>query len=486
MPRSSATPQAPRLAFGILILLFVDFIWVASSELTEYIFKQQHYNKPFFSTYVKTSLFMLYLPGFILYKPWRDQCMKGNPFASNGVNPHGNGYHSLNSGDTDDMDATDDGEEGDSEVEDNSLSTPSFQPVSGITDKSSASGTDSEPDSSSKKVRFSRVAEVREMSASEALQANLSRLSYAASLRAAAALQRAAVRLTIAETARLALTFSVMWFMGNYSYQAALSDTEAGIVNVLSASSCFFTLVLSALFPSNAADSPTLTKAFAVAFTIAGVVLVSYSDIKIESGRFPLGSLWALSGTVFYSSYIVFLRRKIDHEDKLDVPMFFAFVGLFNFLLLWPVFFVLHYTNYEIFELPNRNQWLALIANGLIGTVLSELLWLFGCFCTSSLIATLAISLTIPLTMFADVIIKKVHYDTLFYIGSMPMFLSFFIVALLTHWNNWDPMLETLQLSFRRCIKLFCPQKQRRRRIIAESLENESLIESEATSQTDA
>jgi len=482
MPRPPApAPQAPRLAFGILVLLIVDFIWVASSELTEYIFKQQNFNKPFFSTYVKTSLFMLYLPGFLLYKPWRDQCVKGSPWMSNGERTS-NGYHSLNA---EDIDATDEGEEGDSEVEDNSLSTPSFQPIAGIsTDKSS--GTDSEPDNGSKKVRFSRVAEVREMSASEALQANLSRLSYAASLRAAAALQRAAVRLTIGETARLALTFSVMWFMGNYSYQAALSDTEAGIVNVLSASSCFFTLVLSALFPSNAADSPTLTKAFAVAFTIAGVVLVSYSDLKIENGAFPVGSLWALSGTVFYSSYIVFLRRKIDHEDKLDVPMFFAFVGLFNFLLLWPVFFILHYTNYETFELPNRQQWLALVANGVVGTVLSELLWLFGCFCTSSLIATLAISLTIPLTMFADVIIKKVSYDTLFYIGSMPMFLSFFIVALLTHWNNWDPMLETLQLGVRKLTKIFCPQKQRRRRIIAESLENESLIESEVTSQTDA
>ena len=38
MPRTGSA-QAPRLAFGILVLLFVDLIWVASSELTEYIFK---------------------------------------------------------------------------------------------------------------------------------------------------------------------------------------------------------------------------------------------------------------------------------------------------------------------------------------------------------------------------------------------------------------------------------------------------------------
>jgi solute carrier family 35 protein F5 len=48
-----------------------------------------------------------------------------------------------------------------------------------------------------------------------------------------------------------------------------------------------------------------------------------------------------------------------------------------------------------------------MVVNGLIGTVLSELLWLLGCFYTSSLVATLAISLTIPLTMLADVLVKE-------------------------------------------------------------------------------
>ena len=83
--------------------------------------------------------------------------------------------------------------------------------------------------------------------------------------------------------------------------------------------------------------------------------------------------------------------------------------------------------------------------------MLSELLWLFGCFYTSSLVATLAISLTIPLTMLADVLLKGVSYDLLFYLGATPMFLSFFIVALLTHWDNWDPIRDALVVCWRRC-----------------------------------
>ena len=77
LPQMSPVLRAQRLALGQLTLLLVDIIWVASSEFTEYIFKTQHFNKPFFSTYLKTSLLMLYLPGFLVYKPWREQCQAG-------------------------------------------------------------------------------------------------------------------------------------------------------------------------------------------------------------------------------------------------------------------------------------------------------------------------------------------------------------------------------------------------------------------------
>ena len=338
-----------------------------------------------------------------------------------------------------------------------------------------------------KRVRFNRVAEVRSMSAKEAIHANLARLSYAASMRAQAALERAQNRLTVGQTAWLALTFSLLWFAGNYSYQAALAHTEAGVVNVLSASSCLFTLILAAIFPSSAMDRLSLTKMLGVLSTMSGVVLVSYSDLKMEDG-FPTGALWTLAGSLFYSSYIVFLRRKIDHEDKLDVPMFFGFVGVFSFLSLWPLFFIFHFTNHERFEMPNKPQLVAMLLNGVIGTVLSELLWLFGCFYTSSLIATLSISLTIPLTTFADVLVKKVEYDNLFYIGSIPMFVSFFLVAMVSHWNNWDPVMEGLQAAWARLCRCCRGRRDsgRQRRRIVESLESESLLTSEADENEDS
>ena len=111
------------------------------------------------------------------------------------------------------------------------------------------------------------------------------------------------------EVVRLSLLFCLPWFAGNYCYQAALSDTEAAVVNVLSSSSCLFTLLLAAAFPSEPrADRLTLSKFLAVCFSVMGVVLVSYSDLDLEASGFPAGALWTLAGAFFYSAYIVLLR----------------------------------------------------------------------------------------------------------------------------------------------------------------------------------
>lgn len=110
---------------------------------------------------------------------------------------------------------------------------------------------------------------------------------------------------------------------------------------------------------------------------------------------------------MLYAVYIVMIKRRVDREDKLDIPMFFGmemlvvyfcqclhpvcrqrrlsgsllclsgFVGLFNLLLLWPGFLLLHYTGFEAFELPSQLVWTYILINGLIGTVLSEFLWLW-------------------------------------------------------------------------------------------------------------
>lgn len=166
-------------------------------------------------------------------------------------------------------------------------------------------------------------------------------------------------------------------FLANYTFQISLAETEAGIVTVLSSTSSLFTLFLATFFPSNSGDKFTLSKLVAVSVSIFGLVLVGLSDMHMDTKGVPAGIILALVSAFFYAMYIVFLKRKVDHEDRMDIPMFFGFVGMFNLTLMWPLFFILHYGHWEEFEWPNSHQWTFLIINGLIRTVLSEVLWLW-------------------------------------------------------------------------------------------------------------
>ena len=152
--QNSSVVRGHRIVVGLLTLLLVDIIWVASSELTEFIYKTQHYSKPFFSTYLKTSLFMLYLPGFLIYKPWREQCQMGIQLRRLGSRGRGSGeggYRVIaESDDTDVVSDTADSEQEEDGALHNrhaqtqghvarSLSEPTFQPIR-------SEGTDSEVD----------------------------------------------------------------------------------------------------------------------------------------------------------------------------------------------------------------------------------------------------------------------------------------------------------------------------------------------------
>ncbi|XP_059174232.1 solute carrier family 35 member F5-like [Physella acuta] len=427
-----------RLLLGIIALLIVDIVWVVSGEVTKYIFKDSHYSKPFFTTYIKTVMFSLYLFGFIIWKPWREQCcLKKMPIASEDTTPIASPAEP-----------------------DTMLGSPIYVPLKYDNYDSHTSGGESDDASSGgncKSVRFSNLSEVRQLSETYAVEHNLARLSYQASIQAAEKLSLLQNRLPLAQVAKLASLFCFLWFFANYTYQIAIQESDVGVANVMSSTSGLFVLVCAAVFPSGAMDKFTLSKFVAVILSISGVVMVFESDVRLD-GRFPSGALWALISAVLYSLYLVMIRRNVDTEDKMDIPMFLGFVGIICTLVMWPGFLILHYSKQEPFEWPSRRQWIYFLLNGAIGTVFAEFVWLLGCFLTSSLIGTLSIGLVIPLNILVDAIIKDIHLNVLFYLGLIPIIFAFVVVSFLTHWENWDPVM----LGVKKALQFLC----RRRTIV--------------------
>lgn len=120
-----------------------------------------------------------------------------------------------------------------------------------------------------------------------------------------------------------------------------------------------------------------------------GVVLVSYSDHEANDGNdatvdpssslssaagfiisAPLiGDMLALAGAFFYGCYTTLLKYRIGDESRINMPLFFGFVGAFNVVLLWPMFPILHWFGLEPFDVPHGSVlWATLLLNAFIGT----------------------------------------------------------------------------------------------------------------------
>lgn len=72
--------------------------------------------------------------------------------------------------------------------------------------------------------------------------------------------------------------------------------------------------------------------------------------------RITLGNILALLSALFYAMYVILLKVYIKAEYRIDMQLFFGFVGLFNIVGCWPVGLILHLTGAEIFELPHTKQ----------------------------------------------------------------------------------------------------------------------------------
>lgn len=95
--------KAQKLILGIVLLVLVDIIWVSSSELSMvcsnrvvallkhnlslllflqfFLYELGNYNKPFFCTYFKTSMFTIYLVFLGLIAPWKESCNRTGNYA---------------------------------------------------------------------------------------------------------------------------------------------------------------------------------------------------------------------------------------------------------------------------------------------------------------------------------------------------------------------------------------------------------------------
>jgi solute carrier family 35 protein F5 len=218
---------------------------------------------------------------------------------------------------------------------------------------------------------------------------------------------------SVKQTALLSLMFCPVWFLANYMQNASLVSTSVSSSTILSSTSGLFTLILGTLLR---VERFNLVKLLAVLFTLIGVVIVSADD-KGTTKASIIGDICAILGAVFYGAYSVMLKLKVPDENVVPPTLFLGFVGLWNLLLLWPSFFLLSWLRIEALDPIPDSAWAKLAVNALIGTVVSDYLWVLAVLFTTPTIVTVGLSLTIPLAVLGDVFFKHINPTPLHIIG---------------------------------------------------------------------
>nr|XP_009913139.1 PREDICTED: solute carrier family 35 member F5-like [Haliaeetus albicilla] len=111
-------------------------------------------------------MFVLYLLGFIVWKPWRQQCTRGFRGRHATFFADAEGYFAPCTTDN---------------TVNSSLSEPLYVPVKFHdlpTEKNGSNNSDAEKTPKKPRVRFSNIMEIRQLPSSHALEAKLSRMSY--------------------------------------------------------------------------------------------------------------------------------------------------------------------------------------------------------------------------------------------------------------------------------------------------------------------
>ncbi len=117
----------------------------------------------------------------------------------------------------------------------------------------------------------------------------------------------------------------------------------------------------------------TVKNLIGVLASLAGIILISSIDISSNPdknrGSFPhkshkeiaIGDILAFTSAIMYGVYTTLMKKRIGDESRVDMPLFFGFVGLFNLITLLPGFFILHFTGIETFEFPPTRRILAIV-----------------------------------------------------------------------------------------------------------------------------
>ncbi|MCJ1224270.1 hypothetical protein MMC12_000914 [Toensbergia leucococca] len=392
-----------RHTLGIVLLLITVFLWTASNFLASAVFADDTYSNPFFVTYINNAFFSVSLL-FIAPRRWWASKRSFKQLI------HGNDQSIHYSPILDDQIQAPSKSDGENEEVRRSSQSSGGRPSLDYQIASSRSSED---------VKVIVVEDI----------------------------------LDVRETAKLSLEFCMVWFVANYFAAACLGYTTVASSTILTSTSGIWTLLFGVLMR---VEKFSFRKLFGVLVSLTGIVLTSFVDLSQDNdknrGSFPhksqkqiaIGDALAFASALLYGIYSTFMKKRIRNEARVDMPLFFGLVGLFNMIFLVPGFVFFHFTGIETFQLPPSKRVTAIVLTNSITSMVSDYCWAYSMLLTSPLVTTVGLSLTIPLSLVGQMILHAQTSSLTYWIGAGIVFFSFVFI---NHESKEEDKVDVMQSS---------------------------------------
>lgn len=333
---------------GLIFICIVTVIWTAASFLTQYIYSDLDFQSPFVLTYLSSSLFSLYLPLHWCTKRWFNQ--------ENWDKLPINEADSVNNAAIDNNETA----------------------LLNINIKSDSIETSDSKES--------------------ILQRYFPSLMYY--------LQPIKSDYSRNDLISVALILSPLWMLANCLYNYSLLYTSIGSSTIISNLSGVFTLFFSYI---SGVEEFSRGKLFGLLICFLGVILVSIHDNKTpnhtENSESFIGDMLAIVGAMGYGLYTTVIKLKIGNDSKISMQLIFGYLGIVTSIVFsLPIIFLLAFRLDHIYSLTGTIFGYILL-ECIFDGVIADYLWARSVLLTTPTVATVGLSLTIPLAIVSDVII---------------------------------------------------------------------------------
>ncbi|WIA11011.1 hypothetical protein OEZ85_011165 [Tetradesmus obliquus] len=413
-------------ALGLVLIFLTAIIWVAASFISQLLVNTEEgkpsYNvSPFLLTYLSTSIFTVFLPLVQLKNLLQETRLLRRSFK----------YKPLQQQDA-----------ADEEEEQLPLASPAAQ---------------------QQQQQHGRQQQTAAAAAPGSLEADIDLAEAAAAAEQASAVARASA-VAHKESFIAAAQCFMFWFIAQYLFNLSLSMTSVTSNTILSSSSSLFTFALSMVVLK---EPWSCAKLLSIAACMGGTLLVTLSDNHSGSssasssssnvaamggnsihslaggaafnsssaaalnstlaaaaataalnGTAPVtpasagsgashsvtGDLLCLTSACFYACYTIVLRKSLPDDDEANVALFFGYVGVLCSVVFAPVVAILAgLGSMHLKSIPPK-AYLIILIEGILNYCLSDYLWAHAVLLLGPTIATLGLSVQIPVAAVVEVL----------------------------------------------------------------------------------